>query len=82
MLSSTVKRYMRDWVKIYFGLLKIQVKFLDKLKARDFNETSLSTYEFSTLYTTLPHDIIKDQLIDHIERIFNKEGSPYLACNE
>ena len=26
MLSSTVKRYMRDPVKIYFGLLKIQVK--------------------------------------------------------
>ena len=27
MLSSTVKRYMRDPVKPYFGLLKIQVKF-------------------------------------------------------
>ena len=26
MLSSTVKRYMRDLVKIYFGLLKTQVK--------------------------------------------------------
>ena len=27
MLSSVVKRYMRDQVKPYFGLLKIQVKF-------------------------------------------------------
>ena len=27
MLSRTVKRYMRDPVKIYFGLFKIQVKF-------------------------------------------------------
>ena len=27
MFSSTVKRYMRDPVKTYFGLLKIQVKF-------------------------------------------------------
>ena len=27
MLSSIVKRYMRDSVKTYFGLLKIQVKF-------------------------------------------------------
>ena len=26
----------------------------DKIKARDFNETSLSTYDVSTLYTTLP----------------------------
>ena len=27
MLLSTVKRYMKDPVRIYFGLLKIQVKF-------------------------------------------------------
>ena len=27
MLSNIVKRYMRDLVKTYFGLLKIQVKF-------------------------------------------------------
>ena len=32
MLLSTVKRYMRDPVKIYFGLLKIQVKFFINLK--------------------------------------------------
>ena len=27
MLSNIVKRYMRDPVKTYFGLLKIQMKF-------------------------------------------------------
>ena len=27
MLSSTLKKYMRDPVKTYFGLLKIQVEF-------------------------------------------------------
>ena len=32
MLSSIVKRYMRDPVKNYFGLLKIQVKFNINLK--------------------------------------------------
>ena len=53
-----------------------------KLKARDFNATSLSTYDFSTLYNTLPHNLINDQLIDLIERTFQREGSPYLACND
>ena len=43
--------------------------------------TSLSTYDFSTLNTTLRHNLIKDKLIDLIERTFNKEGSSYLACN-
>ena len=42
----------------------------------------MSTYDFSTLYTTLPHNLIKDKLIDLIERTFNREGSPYLACND
>ena len=55
---------------------------LDKLKARDSNATSLSTYDFSILYTALPHNFIKDKLIDLIERTFQGEGSPYLACNE
>ena len=32
MLSSIVKRYMRDPVKTYFGLLKLQVKFYINLK--------------------------------------------------
>ena len=42
----------------------------------------LFTYDFSTLYTTLPHNLFKVKLIDLIERTFNKEGSPYLACND
>ena len=54
---------------------------LDKLKARDLNATSLSTYDFSTLYTTLPYNLIKHKLIDLIERTFQREGSPNLACN-
>ena len=42
----------------------------------------MSTYDFSTLYTTLPYNLIKDKLIDLIERTFQREGSPYLACND
>ena len=42
----------------------------------------MSTYDFSTLYTTLPHNLIKDKPIDLIERTFQREGSPYLACSD
>ena len=65
-----------------FWSIKNSGEILDKLKARDFNATSLSTYDFSTLYTTLPHNLIKYKLIDLIERTFHREGSPYLACND
>ena len=57
-------------------------EILDKLKARDLNATSLSTYDFSTLYTTLSHNLIKDKLIDLTERTFQREGSPNLAFND
>ena len=73
---------MRDPVKTYFGLLKNSGEILDKRKARDFNATGLSTYDFSTPYPTLPHTLIKDLIIDVIERTFQREGSPYLACND
>ena len=37
---------------------------------------------FPTLYTTLPYNLIKDIFIDLIERTFQREGPPYLACND
>ena len=44
---------------------------------------SLSTYDFFTLYTTLPHNLIKEKLLDLIERTFYKnEGKLYLICND
>ena len=55
---------------------------LNKLKLGGFRATSLSTYDFSTLYTTLPHNLIKEKLINLIEWTFKREGPPYIACNE
>ena len=41
----------------------------------------MSTYDFSTLFTTLPHNLIKEKLLDLIERTFyEREGKLYLAC--
>ena len=44
--------------------------------------TSLSTYDVSTHETTLAHSLIIYKLIDLIERTFQRESSPYLACND
>ena len=55
-------------------------------KCRGFRATSLSTYDFSTLYTTLPHNLIKEKLLDLIEWTFKRAlknyGSLYSACND
>ena len=79
---TAVKNVIKYCEKVYersgknlFWSIKNSGEILDKLKARDFNRTSLSTYDFSTLYTTLPHNLIKDKLIDLIERAFQREGA-------
>ena len=51
------------------------------MKSRQFRAFSLSTYNFSTLYTTLPHNLIKEKLNDLIEWTFHREDSFYLAYN-
>ena len=63
-------------------MVKISGEVLNKRKSKGFRATSLSTYDFSTLYTTLPHNLIKQKLINLIEWTFKREGSPYIACNE
>ena len=52
------------------------------MKSRGFLASGLSKYEFSTLYTTLPHNLIKEKLTELIEQTFNRVGSLYLACND
>ena len=42
----------------------------------------MSSYDFSTLYTKLPHHLIKDKLIDLIEHTFSREKALHLACND
>ena len=46
---------------------------INKLKFRGFRATSLSTYDFSTLYTTLPHNLIKEKLNDFIECLLKEK---------
>ena len=66
-----------------FWSIKNSDEVLSKLKDRGFKATSLRTYDFSTLYTTLFHNLIKEKLLDLIERTFyKKEGNIYTACND
>ena len=44
---------------------------LNELKSKGLKASTLSTYDFFTLYTTLPHHLIKDKLIGLIERTFS-----------
>ena len=57
---------MKGQVEFCFVPLNILVRFLINLSREDF-------------YTTLPHNLIKEKIIDLTEWTFQWEGSPYLA---
>ena len=44
-----------------FWSIKTSGEVLSKLNSKGFRATSWSTYDFSTLYTTLPHNLIKEK---------------------
>ena len=62
--------------------MKKSNEVLNKLKSKGFKASTLSTYDLSTLFTTLPHQLKKDKLIDLIEHTFSREKTLYLACND
>ena len=72
--------------KNWFWSIKNSGEMLSKLKCRGFRATSLSTYDFSTLYTTLPHTLIKEKTsgFDRVElqKGIKNYATLYLACND
>ena len=66
--------YERDGIN-YFWSIKISNDVLNKFKSKNFQACKLSTCEFSTLFTTLPHRLIKDTLIDLSNRTFIRKNT-------
>ena len=54
--------------KNLFWSIKNSGEILNKLKSRGFLASGLSTYDFSTLYTTLSHNLIKDKLTELLNK--------------
>ena len=79
-LTAVKNHVIRYCEKVYersgknlFWSIKTSGEVLNKLKSRGFRATSLSTYDFSTLYTILPHNLIKEKLINLIEWTFKRK---------
>ena len=75
------KTYENSGINLFWSI-KNSGEVLQKIHNKRFHATSFSTYDFSTLYTTLPHNLIKDRLIPLIKKTFAREESYFLACNK
>ena len=66
---------------VKFILVYLKSEVLYKLKFKSYLASSVSTCVFSTIYTTLPHNLILEKLTE-LTLKNDKDGFRYLASNE
>ena len=61
----------------YFWSIKNSSEVIEKLRLRNFQGSQVSSFDFSTLYTSLPHDLIKEKVLSLVKWCFNRESKTY-----
>ena len=70
-IYGQVTVYSRSGIN-HMWILKNSKDLFDNLKSRSFSQvSSVKTFDFSTLYTTLPHDKLKTRLKETIHKAFS-----------
>ena len=80
-VNYCIKAYEHTGVN-YFWSIKNSLEVLDKLHAFEKPFETVDSYDFSTLYTTLPHNLIKQKFSYLIEWCFKKSDCKYICCNK
>ena len=65
----------------YFWSIKNSSEVIEKLRLRNFQGSQVSSFDFSTLYISLPHDLIKAKVLSLVNWCFNRESKSYLCTS-
>ena len=66
----------------YFWSIKNSSEVIEKLRLRNFRGSHVSSSHFSTLYTSLPHDLIKAKVLSLVSWCFNRESKTFLCTSD
>ena len=69
-ISYCDKIYQNSGITCFWSI-KNSTEVLDQFKTINHDISTIDSYDFSTLYTTLPHELIKQKLGSLITRSFN-----------
>ena len=72
--------YCASFLRIIW-IINNSLDFIRSLEEKQLSLTHVSTWDFSTLYTSLPHARLKNQLRDLLERVFHTKGKSFIATN-
>ena len=81
MLSNTMKLRLAIVVYIFLSI-KNSSDVIEKLRLRNFQGSQVSSFDFSTLYTSMPHDLIKAKVLSLVNWCFNRESKTYLYTSD
>ena len=81
LIKYCAKTYENSGVN-YFWSVKNSLEVLEKLQTIKRPVTAIDSYDFSTLYTTLPHNLIKSKLGQLIKWSFSFSGLQFICCNK
>ena len=65
-----------------FWSIKNSSEGIEKLRLRNFQGSRVSSFDFSTLYTSLPHDLIKEEVLSLVKWCINRESKMYLRTSD
>ena len=66
----------------YFLSIKNSSEVIEKLRLRNFRGSQVSSFDFSTLYTSLPHELSKAKVLSLVNWCFNRESKTYLCTSD
>ena len=85
-IKSHVKKYSN---KVYensginlFWSINNSLDVVECIEGRRFIVSTINTYDFSTLYTSIPQHLLIKKLIPLIEKTFAREKTTYIAIND
>ena len=65
----------------YFWSIKNSSEVIEKLRLRNFQGSQVFSFDFFTLYTSLPHDLIEAKVLSLVYWCFNRESKSYLCTS-
>ena len=68
----------------YFWFIKNSSEVIEKLRLRNFQGSQVSSFDFSSSYTSLPHDLITAKVLSLVKWCFNRirESKTYLFTSD
>ena len=61
----------------YFWSIKNSSEVIEKLRLRNFQGSQVSSFDFSTSYSSLPHDLIRAKMLSLVKWCFDRESKTY-----